>query len=260
MLPRRSLLTLALGLALTLGARPAASDEPAPGTSSEHAPRTSSRPAPETPGAGNSETPDRTATLEKRVDELEAQMAVVNRKFKMLGSDDSGFTDALASPTFLYEQAMAIVGSTPLARLSLDDHMKAYRYLALFHQLHPDRPENENAFLVAALLFKRIWFATRYKEPDSAWQVAEPYFMFQWLTDFFRPDGPFPRPQVGTLLAGLPQPFYEKFEAFAQAYERPERVKRWRFAMEEDDGIVQVVTGELREEPKPDSREPKSGS
>jgi len=250
MLPRNPLLTLVLGLALAFGARPAGSNE-------SDVSRATSERAPETPGAGlaetTPETPDPRATLEQRVAELEAQMETVNRKFRLLGSDDAGFTDALESPTFLYEKAEAIVGSAPLSRLSLDDHMRAYRYLALSHQLHPDGPDDDQAFLLAALLFKRLWFSVRFTQPDSIWHVSEPYFMFQWLTDFFEPDAPFPRAYVGTLLAGLPSSFYRKFEVFAQEYERPESLKRWRLVAEDDNGIVQVVTGELRAEPEPGS-------
>lgn len=192
-----------------------------------------------TTGASGASSEDAAPDLEARVHELEARVSRIDRKLRLLGSEDDGFDEGLASPAFLRDRAHAIIRGAP-KQLSLDGARAAYRRLALLRQLHPDSAEAAAEFPLAALLFKRIWHQTRYREPDSAWVVAEPGFMFHWLSSFFE-GTTFPHEQADALLVGMPYPFFVEFQEYARS--RP-ALAGWSFEAEEDNGTVRGVRAE----------------
>jgi hypothetical protein len=169
-------------------------------------------------------------------------MERIERKLRMLASDDAGLFDALEEPRLLYERAERIVAEA--SPLTIDESMEAYRHLALIHLLHPDHPLDAEAFPLASHLFTRIWYATRYEQPDSVWQTSEPVFMFQWLAHLFADDA-VPQAAVDELLVGLPFGVFRRFQDFAAT---PQGLPRWRFRAEEDNGIVTAVLVEPAEE------------
>jgi hypothetical protein len=198
------------------------------------------------PGFARADDPAGSAEGEKgdlraHVRDLEARVARLERKLRLLGSEDGGFAEGLSSPAFLRDQAHAIIRGAP-KQLSLEGARAAYRRLALLRQLHPESDEAASEFPLAALLFKRIWFQSRYAEPDSLWMSAEPVFMFHWLSSFFGDDA-FPQEQAEALLLGMPYPFFVDFQQYAKSPSRP-RLSRWRVRAEEDNGTVRSLRAE----------------
>jgi len=126
------------------------------------------------------------------------------------------------------------------AAVSEDDLPAAYRALKEIRERHPESAEADEAYPLAAGVFKALWRRTRYREPDSVWHTTEPEFMYAWLADFYR-GGTFPREPVETLLLGLPWSFSQRFLAWAET--RPETA-RWEHDVVEDNGIVEAVTAE----------------
>jgi hypothetical protein len=114
----------------------------------------------------------------------------------------------------------------------------AYRYLALLQTLHPGSPESQEAFPLAASLFKGAYRLHRYSDPDSVWLTSEPVFMFQWLARFF--EGEFPQEQMEALFTGMNYGLVRDFSAFAAS--RP-KLAQWELQVEKDNGIVESIRG-----------------
>lgn len=186
--------------------------------------------------AAEAET-DELGALRERVAALEARLDLVDRKFRLLAADDvsallaSG--EVLGDPALLVDQADAA--------LAREDWPLAYRYLALIHTLHPESEENDAMYPVAARLFRRNWFRSRYTAPQSVWHTSEPVFMFQWLAEYFpeQADGSFPQKRAEQLLVGMPYRFAGYWDDYARS--RP-KLARWKITASEDNGIIDALT------------------
>jgi hypothetical protein len=122
----------------------------------------------------------------------------------------------------------------------------AYGLLKRIRTEYPASPESDEAFSLAALLWKDLWYRDRYTQPDSVWRTSEPQFMFDWLASFFAGPGEFPLQEVDALLRGMPYSLYGDFVAYAGTH--PE-LSGWVFRVEEDDGHIRSVTGERAQAP-----------
>jgi hypothetical protein len=115
----------------------------------------------------------------------------------------------------------------------------AYRYAALIHIFHPGSEKDRELFPSAAILFRRSWAPHR-SELDSIWTTSEPLFMYAWLAEFFQDGGDFPQQQMDSLFLGTSYSLFRNFMQYAQA--RPQ-VSHWVITAEDDDGIVQKISG-----------------
>lgn len=173
------------------------------------------------------------ATLE-RIERLEKQLALVERKFALVGAKDerelNNSGTVFGSAALLLEQARYELETTK-------NLPKAYRYLADLHALHSESPEDAEAFSMAASLFQRLYFQNRHSHPDSIWMTSEPIFMFQWLASFCDDDS-FSQSHLDSLFRGMPYDFSRDFTAFTL---RSHKLSRWTLRVQEDNGIIESV-------------------
>ncbi len=113
----------------------------------------------------------------------------------------------------------------------------SYRYAKQLHLEHPDSEESEKAYDMAAFSLRKMWFKTRYRQPDSPWQTEEPEFMFGWLATYCEGDE-FPQRKVNKLLRAYPTSFFRRFEQYAEG---DPRIGRWGVRMYEDNGRILAV-------------------
>jgi len=210
---------LALAVSL-LAAAPAPADEaPAPAAEAQPA---ADAPAP-MPG------------MEERLNTVEKQLALIERKLRMLGAENEADAlggELLSNPRWLYEAALQ-------QDASLEGVERAYRYLALIRQLHPASPEAREAFIPAARFHRLLFRAYRVRDLHASWIVTEPIFMIHWLGDFFEP-GVFPDEPINVLAWKLPMSFYDTLADYAKGH--PE-MRKWELVVEEDNGLVEKITG-----------------
>lgn len=185
---------------------------------------------------------DELAALRDRVAELEQRLALIDRKLAMLGAQSEtellGAADLMSDPALLLENARAAIAKNEVA--------VAYQLLAAIHALHPDSPEDIEAYPIAASLFVRLYMKKRFSDPGSVWVRSEPTFMFAWLAALFGEE--FPRKQVDDLIKGVPYALASDFLAFAKS---DPRTRDWEITIREDDGIVDAITARRREKPIP---------
>ena len=138
----------------------------------------------------------------------------------------------------------AVLRARADAALEAGDPDLAYRYLALIHALHPESPEDAEAFPVAVRLFKRAYHRHRFTDPGSLWVRAEPAFLFHWLGSRFGEE--FPQSEVEALLLGMPYDFFRDFEAFAA---REPAMSRWTVRVQDDNGVIESVAARPAADP-----------
>lgn len=173
--------------------------------------------------------------LEEKVRDLESRLSLIERKLEMLGADSelelAGGDALLSDPQLLYDAAW-----TEAERRRFHE---AYRYYTLLQVFHPDHELTERAFPNAAKIFVREYRANRTRRPDSPWLTSEPYFMFQWLSQYLRGED-FPEDKAQALLLRMPWSFHKRLNEFLTA--RPGR-SRWTVTVREDNGIIETVEG-----------------
>ena len=125
------------------------------------------------------------------------------------------------------------------AQIARQNYELAYRYVALIHILHPDSPENRDAFPLAAALYRKSWAPHR-TELDSIWTTSEPLFLFAWLAGFFPDAKEFPQAQVEALFLGMNGGLLRDFLAYAKP--RP-YIAQWTISVEKNNGIVEKISG-----------------
>lgn len=118
----------------------------------------------------------------------------------------------------------------------------AYRYLALIHIFHAGGEKDRESFPAAATLFRRSWAPHR-AELDSIWTTSEPLFMYAWLAGFFADGREFPQEQMDALFFGTSYSLFRNFMNYAK--DRPQ-LSQWVITAEEDDGIVEKISGSRR--------------
>lgn len=147
-----------------------------------------------------------TAT-EQRLAEVERNMAALQRKLRLLGSDEAIWMDGDAlwdEPAPLLAYAKKLAGDRR--------HFEAYHLLALLHARFPESMEDREALRIARGIFGSYYFRTRIREPKGAWAVSEATSLFQWVNHYREADD-FPE-LLGSVLRGLPFSFYDDYLAF----------------------------------------------
>lgn len=120
-----------------------------------------------------------------------------------------------------------------------EDWEAAYGHLRTLRARHPARPETAEAFPLAAVLYRKLYYRDRYRAPDPVWLTSEPDFVFDWLASLHDGDA-FPGDAVRALLVGMPFPFAQRYAAWAAQHPA---TARWELEVVEDNGIVESVTG-----------------
>ncbi len=178
------------------------------------------------------------AQLEERLGAVEGRLGLIERKLELLGAGSEaellGGDELLGDPAKLLERAEAAQAA--------GDLQLAYRYLTLIHSMHPESPEDADAFPRAVRIFKAFYARTRYPAPQSVWQYSEPSFIFQWLGQYYEP-GRFPQEQVDLVFVGMPVSLFDDFVAFGR--HRPP-FRGWKPEKEDDDGLVTSVSADSR--------------
>jgi hypothetical protein len=175
------------------------------------------------------------AALAERLAAVEKDVALIQRKLRMLGAEneaDALGAELLSSPRWLYEAALQ-------QDATVEGVERAYRYLALIRQLHPESPEAREAFVPAARFHRFLYRAHRVRDLHSSWIVTEPIFMIHWVSSFFEP-GVFPEEELDVLMWKMPMSFYRQLEGYAKTH--PE-MRKWRLEVEEDNGVVEKIVG-----------------
>lgn len=179
------------------------------------------------------------ATLDERLAEVERRLDLIDRKFGLLGATTEkellGGEELLASPALLLARARAGVAERRLE--------EPYRLLTLIRTLHPESPEASEAYWLAAAIFQRQYSKNRLTNPDSPWVTTEPAFVFEWMGTFFTAEEA-PTDRAVAVFRGMPLGIFRRFEAHAE----PRPVFRpWQISVEEDNGIIEIVTMTPRE-------------
>jgi len=124
--------------------------------------------------------------------------------------------------------------------LARGEYATAYDRFAEIRSHHPESAEAREAFPLAALALRRLWFAHRFKEPSARWLASEPAFMYAWLESFFQGDV-FPHSEAAALFRGMPHGFFADFVQYSKS--RP-GLARWKLRATDDNGIVETVSAE----------------
>jgi hypothetical protein len=91
---------------------------------------------------------------------------------------------------------------------------------------------------LAAGIFKRQYFASRYTAPDSVWLQAEPAFLFHWLSGYFAEESA-PENELKALLLGMPLSFFKEFERHQQ---RIASLRTWNVSVTDDNGFIDTIS------------------
>jgi len=115
---------------------------------------------------------------------------------------------------------------------------RAYDALRTLRLEYPENPGTAEAFPLAANLYIRLYFQSRYEAPESRWLATEPEFLFHWLESFYAGGRSDAQEAIEALLVGLPLSFSQRFVAWAA--DRP-ALRDLDFRVTEDNGLVQSV-------------------